>query len=57
MNGHKLTAPDGRGSFTPVGMGGASFSLQHRLQPMSKERRLKPALQAKARATRSRESR
>jgi hypothetical protein len=33
---------------------GASFSLQHRLQPMSgrlKKRRLKPALQAKARAT------
>src|ERR1035437_6326569 len=32
-------------------MGGASFSLQHRLQPMSQERRLKPALQTKVCAT------
>jgi len=34
--------------------GGASFSLQHRLQPVSgvaKKRRLKPTLQAEARAT------
>jgi hypothetical protein len=31
--------------------GGASFSLQHRLQPMSQERRLKPALQTEVRAT------
>ena len=31
--------------------GGASFSLQHRLQPMSGERRLKPALQTEVRAS------
>jgi hypothetical protein len=34
---------------------GASFSLQHRLQPMF-ERRLKPSLQVEARATSYEES-